>query len=153
MGEQHLLAPLPERGAEFAAEQPRDRARAGTGVARERLDGRPAGRLFEHRFAERAQALVGRQVDAQAHRHSGAQLVQDQRGEVLLARRRRRAAGCDVEVQHQLAQQLGHLEHTARLPQHHGGMHVERADVGVVDRGHHMFDIGRDRSSRPKNVC
>ena len=81
-----------------------------------------ARRIVDHRRAEPAQALLLRQVDAEADRRGAAQLVEQQAGEATLARQRfateRRAAavGRRVELAGQREQQARHLEHAALAP-------------------------------------
>ena len=90
--QQHLLAPLHERGAELAAEQPGDRSRARPGVAGPRLEGGVARRIVEHGCAQAPQPLsaAGR---CRADRRGPAQLVDKQGGDRFSRARLSRSAG------------------------------------------------------------
>jgi hypothetical protein len=120
----------------------------------------------QHRFAQRAQALVLRQLDAELDGGGAAQLVQRQLAQAALARQqlgrdRSRAIHFYVHLQHQLAQQRAHLEHAALAPgcalrRGHAGagrarilVDVERAQLGRLDDRHHMLDRRRDPHRAP----
>ena len=167
-GEQHLLAPLHERRAELAAEE----ARRGCARSRPASPAQAASvawrdGVVDHRFAQAAQPLFLRQVDAQANRRGAAQLVEQERGEAALARqrlagrRRRRVVGSRIELKRQGEQQARDFEDAALAPARRlgrrarpartrrPGWSVERQQLGILDHRDRVLDAGRD-PDRPR---